>query len=136
MRDNIWLKDRLGQLWNRHFPDIDVANTVIVRFGRPAKTRLGSIKFGRRTVDPNTYITITGYFRSDDVPDFVVDAVLAHELSHYAHGFFSPHERLHTHPHKYGIVNNELTQRGLGDILKLQTRWLKQHCRELVSRYA
>lgn len=135
MRDNIWLKNRLEYLWDKHFPDVDVANTVIVRFGRPAKTRLGSIKFGRRTVDPNTYITITGYFRSDDVPDFVVDAVLAHELAHYAHGFFSPHERLHAHPHKHGIVDNELTTRGLGDILKLQKRWLKQHWREFIRRY-
>lgn len=133
LRDNKWLADRLEQIWQRYFPDIEISNTILVRFGRPAITRLGSIKFGRKkpsaSGNPNTYITITGYFRDPVIPEYVVDSVLAHELTHYSHGFYSPHDQLYRHPHKHGVVNKELTNRGLNDILKLQKVWLKQHWR-------
>lgn len=83
----------------------------------------------------NTYITITGLFKDEKIPESVVDAVLAHELSHYAHGFFSPHNQLHNHPHKHKIVTNELTKRGLGDILKNQKTWLKQNWKDIINKY-
>lgn len=129
MRDNKWLKDRLVQLWQRYFADIKLQNEVFVRFGLKAKTRLGSIKFGRRRQTPRTYITVTGFFRDESIPDFMVDSVLAHELVHYAHGFYSPHSKLFRYPHQHGVVNKELTKRGLGDIIRLQKRWLKQNWR-------
>lgn len=133
-RDNQWLKNRLEQIWQRYFSDIELLNTVFVRFGRPARTRLGSIKFGRRKENPNTYITITGYFTHPLVPEFVVDAVLAHELSHYAHGFYSPHQQLHRFPHKHSVIDRELTKRGLVDIIKLQKKWLKQNWKEFIAK--
>lgn len=132
MRDNKWLKNRLVQIWQRYFPDIKLQNEVFVRFGRPARTRLGSIKFGRRRENPRTYITITGYFRDEAVPEFVVDAVAAHELAHYTHGFYSPHSKLFRYPHQHGVVNQELTKRGLADTLKLQKRWLREHWRKFL----
>lgn len=136
MRDNNWLKDRLLQIWQRYFPDVKVQNEIFVRFGRPARTRLGSIKFGRRKDNPKTYITLTGYFRDPEIPEFMVDSVLAHELTHYAHGFYSPRTQLFRHPHKHGVVNKELTKRGLDDILKLQKRWLKQNWRDYLREHA
>lgn len=135
MRDNYWLKERLEYIWRTYFGDVSLTNTVYVRFGRNAKTRLGSIKHGRKLMangQKNTYITITGFFRSEQVPSYAVDAVLAHELSHYAHGFFSPHERLYSNPHKHKIVDNELTKRGLEDILKSQKTWLKQNWKDII----
>lgn len=135
MRDDKWLKDRLLQIWQRYFPDVKVQNEVFVRFGRAAKTRLGSIKFGRRRDNPKTYITITGYFRDPEIPAFVVDSVLAHELAHYAHGFYSPHTKLHRYPHQHGVVDKELTKRGLGDILKLQKRWLRKEWRQYLVNH-
>lgn len=136
MRDNRWLKERLEYIWRTYFSDVVLANTVYVRFGRNAKTRLGSIKHGRKLMgdgQKNTYITITGLFSQELVPEYVVDAVLAHELSHYAHGFFSPHAQLHSHPHKHKIVDNELTKRGLQDILKDQKTWLKQNWKDIIK---
>lgn len=127
MRDNDWLKTRLEQVWRRYFPDIDQRNRVYIRFGRKAKTRLGSIKFIRQGLNSETLVTVTGLFKDPEIPDFVVDGVIAHELSHYAHGFFSPHKRLFRHPHQHGVVNKELTNRGLGDTLTLQKRWLKRY---------
>ena len=138
MRDNHWLKERLEYIWRTYYSDIILGNTVYVRFGRNAKTRLGSIKYGRKKFSDgskNTYISISGIFRDENIPDFIIDTVLAHELSHYAHGFFSPHNQLYSHPHKNKIVANELTKRGLGSILKSQKKWLKENWKDIINKY-
>lgn len=133
MRNNKWLAERLEHIWRNHFSDVPIENEVIVRFGRPARTRLGSIKFGKRKIHPRSYITITGYFRDEQVPEYVLDGVLAHELSHYAHGFSSPYEQLYHHPHRHGVVTKELTARGLKDTIKRQRQWMKEHWRTFVQ---
>jgi hypothetical protein len=135
LRNNIWLANRLEWLWKTYFSDVEIANTVYVRFGRPARTRLGSIKYGRKTTNPNTYITVTGHFRNPIVPEYVIDAVLAHELSHYTHGFFSPHPQIHKNPHQHGVIDKELTKRGLEDIMRLQKSWLKENWRDFLRKY-
>ncbi|MBI3261017.1 hypothetical protein HYZ64_01450 [Candidatus Berkelbacteria bacterium] len=139
-RDNKWLAQRLESIWKTHFADIAIQNEIIVRFGRRARTRLGSIQFGRRTPpaggNPRTYITITGYFRQEVVPEYVVDAVLAHEFTHYTHGFHSPGEQLYSHPHKHGVVTKELTNRGLGGIVKKQKSWIKSNWTKFIRDYS
>ena len=140
MRDNQWLAGRLETIWKTHFADVPIQNEVVVRFGRRARTRLGSIKFGRSTSSrqtaDRTYITITGYFRQELVPEYVVDAVLAHEFSHYAHGFHSPNAQLYSHPHKHGVVTKELTARGLGGIVKKQKTWIKSNWTKFIRDYS
>lgn len=126
-RDHKWLKSRLENIWQRYFPDVGIANNVFVKFGRSSMTRLGSIKFGRKTENPNTIITINGHFIDPEIPEFVVDAVLAHELTHYAHGFCSPHNQAYKHPHRGNVVKNELNDRGLNDLLKLEKAWIKKN---------
>lgn len=125
-RDNQWLKTRLKYIWQRYFPDIAVANNVFVKFGRPAVTRLGSIKYGRHE-KKNTIITINGHFQDPQIPEFVIDGVLAHELTHYAQGFCSPLEQAFRHPHKGGVVHREMAGRGLEDMLKLERNWIKEN---------
>lgn len=133
-RTNEWLEETLAQLWYRHFPDTPQPNDVRIKFGRPAATRLGSIKWGRKpvkhpdgTVQRRSIITITGHFHDPEIPDDVVRGVIAHELVHYAHGFSSPNPKLYKHPHHGGVVDLELRKRGLGDVLKFQETWLKSH---------
>jgi len=131
-RDNNWLKERLKYLWQRYFSDISIINKITIKFGRPARTRLGSIKPGRKLGDQHSIITMNGYFRDPEIPEFVVDAVIAHEFMHYAHGFASPHEKAYNHPHKGGVVNWDMKERGLDDILKLEKRWLKENWRKYI----
>ena len=133
-RDNEWLQETLATMWYRHFQDIDQPNDVVIKFGRPAAARLGSIKWGRKpvkhhdgTVQRRSIITITGYFKDPSIPEEVVTAVIAHELSHYAHGFSSPLYQRYDHPHKGGVVDKEIRARGLGDTLKFHKRWMKEH---------
>lgn len=134
LRDHKWLKSRLEFIWRQYFPDVVVANNVFVKFGRPCRTRLGSIKYGRRKEDPNTIITINGHFKDLSIPDFVVDAVLAHELTHYAQGFCSPHQQKHPHPHQGGVVKNELSDRGLRELMKAEKKWVKENWRQYLEK--
>lgn len=131
-RDSKWLKERLQTIWQKYFPDVQIANNIFVKFGRPATTRLGSIKYGRNK--ENTIITINGHFKNPEIPEFVIDGVLAHELTHYAHGFCSPHQQAFRHPHKNGVVKNEMISRGLQDLLKLEKKWIKENWREFLKK--
>ena len=133
-RDSKWLKHRLQEFKNHYFPDLTISNNLIIKFGRPTKTRLGSIKHGRRRDNPNTIITINGHFQDQQIPDFVIDATIMHELTHYAQGWFSPHPQKYRHPHLGSVVKNELTERGLDDILILSRRWLKKNWRDYIRR--
>lgn len=132
-RDHHWLADLLADLWYRHFPDVPQVNDVRIKFGQRAANRLGSIKLGRKetkqidgTLQKRSIITVTGHFADPAIPEEVVRAVIAHELVHYAHGFSSPHPKLHRHPHQGGVVDRELVKRGLGDLLKVHEVWLKK----------
>jgi len=124
-RDNKWLRERFDYLKDRYFPDVEVKNNIIIKFGQCAMRRLGSIKKGRRSENFNSIITINGHFKDPQIPGFVVDAVIAHEFMHYAHGFASPHEQAFRHPHQGGIVDGDLKERGLHDILRAEKVWIK-----------
>lgn len=141
MRNNDWLADRLAEIWYRHFSDVKQCNEVDIKFGRSSKSRLGSIgmpgwqdKHSRYRYLPNrqrrkgrSTITVTGYFKDERVPAYVVDVTVAHELVHYAHGFHSPYPQLYRYPHRGGVVDKELRQREMGKLLKQQQVWLKRH---------
>jgi hypothetical protein len=132
LRDNKWLRERFIYIWKRYFSDCPIINKITIKFGRPTRTRLGSIKPGRKLGNDHSIITINGYFQDPEIPDFVVDSVIAHEFMHYAHGFASPHEQAFAHPHKGGVVDWDLKERGLEDILKLERRWLKENWRNYI----
>jgi hypothetical protein len=116
----------------KHFADAKIDNALLIRFGRRARRVLGSIRKNqeRSILDKlagkyDTQIIINGHFRDEQIPEYVVDAVIGHELCHYVHGFSSPLPQLARHPHKGGIVNYEMAKRGLGDLELKQKRWIK-----------
>lgn len=128
MRDNLWLKNRLHKIWQEYFKDVPMLNNVEIFFGKRAKKRLASIRQKSHN-DPSsdTEIRVTGYYKNVAIPEYVVDATLAHELCHYAHGFASPLTQYSKFPHKGDIVDIELEKRGLGNTLKMQKDWLKEN---------
>lgn len=131
-RDDKWLLSRLDYLWSNYFPDIDQTNPVFIKFGRYSRLRLGSIRLDKDS--KRTYITITSMFRDEAVPIEVVDQTIAHELTHYTHGFSSPRSRMHKYPHGGGVVNRELKARGLGHLAVAYNRWKKQYRKSLDLR--
>jgi len=129
MRDNNWLADRLHFIHQTHFADIAIENQILVRFGRKSRTRFGSIiaKPKAGFTKPVTFITINSLFKDEVVPEFVIDATLGHEFSHYTHGFHSPRTQLYKYPHQGDVVNKEMRKRGMGEVLELQEEWAKRH---------
>lgn len=131
MRDDKWLFQKLDELWDGHFSDIPQNNDVVIKFGRKARQRLGSIKQETKTrrdllnKNRKTIITINGLFRDLTIPEYVVTTTIAHEMCHYAHGFSSPLEQKHPHPHYGGVVTKEMKARGFTKELAMQKKWLK-----------
>ena len=133
MRDNHWLKSKLDEIWTAHFSDVPRLNEVSIRFGKKAKRRLASIRQLRRDSKySDTQITVTGFYRDERVPEFVVETTLAHELCHYAHGFASPLPQYSRFPHRGDIVDSELEKRGFTERLALQKEWLESSWNNLV----
>jgi hypothetical protein len=137
MRDDKWLFLKLDQVWDKYFSDIPQDNDVKIVWGRRARGRLGSIKQGRREKEHDkhseTIITINALFKDKVIPDYVVLGTIAHELSHYAHGFNSPIEQKYKTPHAGGVVRQELRRRGLDKIYRAQKIWLKNNWRDYVN---
>lgn len=133
-RDQEWLENMLADIWLRHFDDVPQSNEVVVRWGRKAKRRLGSI-----SLDPNnestSIITINSLFQDPDVPEYVIKATIVHEMTHYAHGFNSPIEQKKLHPHSGGVIRKEFTDRDLEDLYVLQKKWLKASWSAIISKY-
>jgi len=134
-RNDQWLKDRFNNLYKRFFSDIKIINTIIIKFGRGNKTRLGSIRPGRfgQNKQKYSFITINGHFKDIAIPEFVIDAVICHEFMHYAHGFASPHEKKFSFPHKGGVVNRDLIHRGLREILILEKKWIRSNWQNYIK---
>jgi len=123
-RDEAWLQGILDKIWDNYFPEVQQVNDVRIVYGRRTKRRLGSISLDPS--DRNTsVITMNGLFRREDVPEFVVEATIFHELTHYAHGFNSPLDQAQAHPHAGGVMRREFAERGLLELYLQQKRWLK-----------
>lgn len=131
-RDERWLQQILDKVWDTCFADVPQENDVRIRYGRKAKRRLGSISLDPR--DPSiSQITINPLFRRPDVPEFVVEATIFHELTHYAHGFNSPRAQAQSHPHAGGVMRKEYAERGMLELYQLQKRWLKENWSRIVA---
>ena len=146
-RTNEWLTERLYSIWEDYFADIPRKNYVIITFGRASSRQLGSIKWATKKTriksiirDKDvqeeiksqddkriTVITITRKFQNQNIPEYVVDATIAHELVHYTHGFSSPLKQAYKHPHQGGLIRKELQARGLGSTHKRAKRWIREH---------
>lgn len=132
-RDEPWLQQILDKIWDNYFSEVPQVNDVRIVFGRRAKRRLGSI-----SVDPDdgktSIITINSLFKLPEIPEFVVEATIFHELTHYAHGFSSPLDQAQKHPHAGGVMRREFADRGLLELYQQQKRWLKASWAGIVAR--
>jgi len=64
------------------------------------------------TVDNKiSFIGINALLQHAQVPEYVLITTIAHELTHYAHGFGSPLPRCYEHPHANNVVERELERR-------------------------
>lgn len=112
----------LDSIWREYFADIPRVNEVHIAYCQPWKCRLGLIRLSLD--NQTTFIGINRLLQSQRAPEFVLITTIAHELTHYAHGFGSPLPRLYNHPHANNVVNRELEQRGLSAYLAQTDEWI------------
>ncbi len=130
-RDQEWLENLLADIWYQHFRDVEQNNDVMIIWAKRAKRRLGSIEMDSR--DGHTsIIKVNRLFQDLTVPEYVIRATIVHEMTHYAHGFGSPHEQKQRHPHSGGVIRKEFAERGLVDLYLKQKRWLKDNWRDFL----
>ena len=132
MRDNDFLLKRLEQIWFLLFNEIPKLNNVVINFKGKSKNKFGHIS--KRGKD--TEIIINSLFKFEIVPEYIIDLTIAHELSHYAHGFNSPLEKKYKHPHKGGIVTKELNKRGFDKMIKKEKMWFKHEWPKVYEQIA
>jgi hypothetical protein len=130
MRDDIWLKNRMLELWQIRFMDVPMLNEVKIRFKGKWKLKFGHIKM-RNNI---TEIVINSLFKHEDIPQYIIDLTIAHELIHYSHGFQSPLERKFRYPHQGGIVRKELKRRGFKDALQLERKIFRKEWPQLYPK--
>ena len=115
----------LTNIWQQYFPDVPCANEVQIAYRLPWKSRLGMI---RMTLDTTrSFIGINALLLHRQVPEYLLVVTIAHELTHYTHGFGSPLPRLYQHPHANNVVNTELERRGLGEYVQRSDAWIDKH---------
>jgi hypothetical protein len=112
----------LDYIWQHYFSDISRVNEVQIAYCFPWKNRLGLIRLSLDNA--LSFIGINALLQHQQVPEYILITTIAHELTHYAHGFGSPLPRLHKHPHANNVVNRELEKRGLGEYVHQCDAWI------------
>lgn len=130
------LKKIFLNLVDNHFVSLKRPNSIVLRFGKRAKRRLGSIWFDA----PNhtSVITITGYLKNPLIPPIVLRAVIAHELVHYFTGFGSSSEKKYEHAHRGQVIKKEMEEYNLLELYIESEKWIKNNWANVVrknSRY-
>jgi len=143
MRNQEWLENRFEYIYRKYFADLEAPNQIEIKWGRRSRRQLGCIKKERPSAgwriadhfkpDFVTIIVLNGLFKDEKIPLFVIDAVIAHEMSHYAHGFNSPLPQKHYHPHKGGIIRKELKKRDLAALEHRQKLWMKENWQKYLN---
>ncbi len=151
MRDNKYLEFLLYDIWENHFCDVPRLNIVDIKYGKYSKRQLGSIKLikdrdtferyiKKKDINPHSIenqsisvITLTRYYTSEDIPEYVIRATIIHELCHYTHGFNSPLKQIYKHPHRGGVIRKEFQKRDLIDTYTISRKWLKDNWRNIAS---
>lgn len=132
-RDDAWLEQFTEEVWHSYFYDVARKLPLVVKFGRRARSRLGSLSLDSK--HNRAVLRVTGLFKEPDIPEMIIKATVVHELCHYAHGFHSGLERKHKHPHAGGVIRREFAERGLEDLYIKQKKWLNTNWLKVVKKH-
>ena len=130
---NKYLASKAAALIRENFSDRGVTNFLVVKWGGKWRRKLGHIK-PLKDAQYGSEIEINSMLKSLDVPEYVLDYVLMHELTHYFQGFGSNHTRKHKHPHKGGIVEKELARHGWEEITIKSEKWIKENWKNILVK--
>lgn len=133
-----YLARKTASLIRENFSDRGVTNLLIIQWGKKWSRTLGHIKplknENKHDADYGSIIEINSILKSTEIPEYVLDYVLMHELTHYFQGFGSNHERKGKHPHKGGLVDKELERLGWKEIMEKSEKWLKENWAKVLTQ--
>jgi len=121
MRDDLWLQLRFDQMWTLFFPDVE-RKDVGIRWMGTWKNKFGHIKRRKH----GSEIVINKLFKDMRVPEDIIKLTIAHEITHYMHGFQSHLPQQYDHPHQGGVVDKVLKEKGFGYALKMEKKWYRE----------
>ena len=121
MRDDEWLQNRFSQIWNLFFPDVEKKDITIKWKGK-WKNKFGHIKRTKH----GSEIVVNELFKDLRVPEDIIKLTIAHEITHYMHGFQSHLPQQYDHPHQGGVVDKVLIEKGFRYALKREKKWFKE----------
>ena len=128
-----YLATKAAALIRENFPDKGIKNLLVIKWGGKWRRTLGHIK-PLENKEYGSIIEINSLLKSLSIPEYVLDYVLMHELTHYFQGFGSNHERKHKHPHKGGIVEKELARHGWKEITEKSEKWIKENWKNVLVK--
>jgi hypothetical protein len=121
-----YLTRKTASLIRENFGERGVTNLLVVKTGKRWKRTLGHIKPFEHS-EYGSLIEINSLLFDLDVPEYVLDYVIMHELTHYFQGFASNHEKKFLNPHRGGIVEKELERLGWKEIQEKSDKWIKEN---------
>jgi hypothetical protein len=134
-----YLARKTAQLIRENFSERGVINLLVVQWGGKWSRTLGHIKplknDGKHDAEYGSIIELNKILQDPEVPEFVTEYVLIHELVHYFQGFGSNHERVAKHPHKGGVCDNEIRRIGWGEIMDKSEVWLKENWPKILTKH-
>src|SRR5258708_10128558 len=127
----------LEDVWQAYFADVPRVNQVDIAYCQPWKRRLGLIRLSLDNV--TSFIGVNALLQLAEAPEYILTTTIAHELTHYAHGFGSLLPRLYKHPHANNVVKQELERRGGCRTMHpcdewIDTQWVSFYCLDRVAR--
>ena len=128
-----YLARRAASLIRENFAERGVTNLLVVKWGGKWSRTLGHIKTLKER-EYGSVIEINSIFKSVEVPEYVLDYVLMHELTHYFQGFGSNHEKKARHPHRGGLVDKELDRLGWKEIREKAEGWIKENWKNVLQQ--
>ncbi|MFA5357738.1 MAG: hypothetical protein WC308_02340 [archaeon] len=127
---DLYLARKAAALVRENFPERGITNLFVIKWGGKWGRVLGKIK-PLENAEYGSVIEINSCFKSIEIPEYVLDYVLMHELVHYFQGFGSNHSRKTKYPHKGKVVEKKLERLGWGEITKKSEKWLKDNWRNV-----
>ena len=124
MLSDSFLTKKTAQLCREYFPQKQISNLLVVRWGKAWQTKLGHIKPYQQNTQFGSLIEINAVLNDERIPEFVVEATILHELIHYFQGFGSNQPRTQRHPHQGGVIEKEFAKFGWQEIAQKQDTWI------------
>lgn len=104
---------------------------VKIVWGRKAKRVLGSVRLNKGV----SVIRISKYLEDFNVPEYVLQEVILHELIHVKTGYGSVLEKEYQHAHRGGVIRKEMESVGKADIYDLSNNWIKENWYRHIRSY-